>query len=165
MNIYLQKKQKKINSVSVTITVTLAVIGYLLWFAIPTYWPIFRMTGIMKSTCNEAFKVIDEDRLMRKLLIEAKRTKLKLTKNNFRMTRTPFTVEELEAKTKDQTQWPNIRKRGKECVLDFYYEDDYEWPLIGAKTHLVFERQVVEPMEAVTWEKTNYDCTCVHAKR
>ncbi len=165
MNIYLQKKQKKLNSVSVTIGLTAALIGYLLWFAVPTYWPIFRMSGIMKGICSEAFKIHDEERLIRKLLVESKRTKLKLTKDNFRLSRTPYTPEELQAKSKDQKNWGLLRKQGKECVLDFYYEDDYEWPLIGAKTHLVFEKQVVEPMEAVTWEKTNYDCTCVHVKR
>ena len=49
-------------------------------------------------------------------------------------------------------------KRGKACVIELYYVDNFSWPLIGQTTELTFERDVRVPLDPVKWEK---GCTCV----
>ncbi len=156
MNIYMIKKPKRINSVSVSLTLILATLGYLGWFYVPVRWPIFQLKGIMRATCNDAYREYNNEKLMKRLLSDARRTGLNLSPANFRLTRIPFTHEEMIA----QKMKPGdlTASRGKECILEMHYEDDYEWPLIGKTTRIVFEDKVSAPLEYIKWEK---QCTCV----
>lgn len=159
MNIYMMKKPKKINSVSVTLALIGLVLAYAGWFLVPAFWPIFQLTGVMRSTCNTAYRELNDEKVMAELLKQAKRTGLKLTKDNFRFTREPYTVEELEAaRQKHSGSEELLQKRGKACVLEMRYVDDYTWPLIGKTTTIPFEREVRVDLKTVEWEK---QCTCV----
>lgn len=157
------KKPKRLNAVSLTLMGLVVVFAYVIWFLVPAFWPIFQLTGIMKGACNEAYRESDDRKVMAKLLMEAKRTRLPLTEDNFRLTRVPYTDDEIATLSNgEQGMIDMLQRRGKECVLELYYEDDYEWPLIGKTKHFTFEREVRTPLEVVKWEKA---CTCVTTSR
>jgi hypothetical protein len=164
VNIYLMKKPKRVNAVSVTITIIALIIAYTGWFLVPAFWPIFQVTGMMRGACNDAYKIYDDEKVMAKLMKEVPRAKLRMTKENFRLTRVPYTEEELDAAVKDKGEKVRefYQKRGKTCVLEMIYKDSYEWPLIGKTTDFTFERKVETELEQVQWEKS---CTCVTAER
>ncbi len=149
MSIYAMKKPKRINAVSVSITLIFLLIGYLLWFAIPVYWPNFQMGGIMKSACNDAYRMTDDEEVMKKLVKSSQRTGLRLTKDNFRFTRVEYTPEERAERKLAADSYQ--AKRGKTCIIEFYFEKDYKWPLIDATTHIVFEKQVEGDLTQVEW--------------
>ena len=164
MNIFLQKKPKRINVVSVTLTTILVVGGYFLWFWVPAFWPIFQLSGIMRGACNDAYRQTDDAKVVQKLLADAKRTRLKLSEDNFRFYRVPYTDEELEKLPGGRASDVWARK-GKICVIEMHYEDDYRLPLIDKTHHQVFERTVEVKMTPVTWEKQDWslpECRCVH---
>lgn len=163
MNIYLMKKPKRINSVSVTVTLVVLAIGYLLWFVIPTYWPSFQMGGIMKGACHDAYRIINNEKLMKKLLEDSRRTGLRITRENFKLTRVPYTAEDRANKNIPSGSYPD--KRGKACQLEFYYEDDFPWPLIGKTTRITFHKFVETPLEQVKYDDgIGQDCTCVSTR-
>lgn len=159
MNIYLAKKPKRINSVSISVAIVLVIIGYIVWFVVPAWWPVFQLTGIMHGICNDAYRVHDDRVLMERLLEQGRRTGLDLSEDNFRLTRVPYAEEVIGAEEN-----PNVRKlmrqRGKECVLEMHYEDDFAWPLIGKTTHISFDREVTKSLKQVEYQK---QCTCVRA--
>ena len=163
MNIYAMKKPKRINSVSVTLALIGAVLAYTIWFLVPAFWPIFQLTGIMRGACNDAYRQHDDKKVMQKLLLDARRTKLRVTEDNFRLTRIKYSDDELQVLAKgDAVMADGYQKRGKECVLEMRYQDNYTWPLIGQTTRLEFEREVRTPLETVKYEKA---CTCVTTSR
>lgn len=163
MSIYEMKKPKRINAVSVSIMFIVLIIGYLGWAIVPIYWPIFQLSGIMHGTCNDAYRVQDDEQLMKKLIADAQRTKLPLTKDNFRFTRIPYSPEELEAMAPgNQTRQALMQKRGKECLLEMRYDASYPLPLLDQTIHWPFEREVRKTLEQVRYDKM---CTCVSVPR
>ncbi len=158
MNIYLMKKPKRLNAVSITLGLIGLAIAYVIWFLVPAFWPVFQLTGIMKGACNAAYREFNDEKVINQMLRDAQRTHLKISKDNFRLTRVPYEPEELSALTHDENAANMFRARGKECVLELIYQDDYEWPLIGKKTNFTFERTVRTDMATLKWEK---GCTCV----
>lgn len=163
MNVYLQKNPKRVNAVSVTLTLVALGGGYLLWFWLPAYWPVFQLTGIMRGACNDAYRIVDNDEIIKKLLVNARRTGLRLSKENFRMTRTRYSDEELR-KLPGGMKTDVWAKKGKTCVIEMHYENDYTWPLIGKTQRLVFERTVEAELSPVIWDKGGGsfpDCRCV----
>ncbi len=156
MNIYLMKKPKRINSVSVSMFLGLLLFVYLLYWWIPILWPIFQMTGIMKNACGEAYRNVDDRVVMEKLLTDAQRTKLKISENNFRFRRIKYSRDELASMNIEEDTF--VANRGKHCEIAFHYEDDYPVPFIGLETRLVFERTIDAPLVPVKYEKL---CTCV----
>lgn len=156
MNIYQMKKPKTINSVSVSMVVAGLVLAYLLYWWVPILWPIFRMTGIMKAACNEAYQDYDDQRIMKKLLRSSVRTGLPLTKDNFRFRRVPYTLEEMKARKIESDSF--LVKRGKICEIDFRYRADYPIPFTGRTMFLQFDRSVSAPLVTVEYTKL---CTCV----
>ena len=161
MNVYLMKKPKKLNAVSVTLGVMALVFAYACWFLVPMFWPIFQLTGMMRGACNDAYRQPNDERVLKKLLSDSVRTKLKLTKENFRLTRVPYSADELQKQERASVR-EMMQKRGKTCVIEMHYEDDYAFPLIGKSTHMVFDRTVEVDLEQVKWEK---GCTCVTPSR
>lgn len=127
MGIYEIKKPRKINSFSVTLFLIVTIGGYLLYWYIPIWWPIFQMQGIMNGICNDAYREIDNEKLMAKLLKESQRTHLRVTKENFKLERVPYMPNEL----------PNLTEyaaaRGKFCKLSFSYAAESELPFIGKR--------------------------------
>lgn len=168
MSIYLQKKPKRINSVSVTLTLIVIGGGYLLWFWIPAYWPIFQLTGIMRGACNDAYHETNNEKVIEQLVVEARRTRLKISKDNFRMDRARYTDDELR-KLPGGNRNDRWARRGKTCIIEMHYEDDYVWPLIGKTQHLVFEKRIETELTPVTWEKNDWSlpegCRCVRVPR
>lgn len=159
MNIYLMKKPKRVNSVSVSVALLVLVLGYAGWFFLPAYWPVFQLNGIMHGICNDAYRIQDETVLMQRLLKEARRTGLKLSEKNFRFIRVQWTDEELrERLQEDKNAWALYQRRGKECVLQMRYVDRYPLPLLGNTVQMSWSNEVKAPMEPITWEKK---CTCV----
>src|SRR5688500_16366092 len=116
------KKPKRLNTVSVTLLLLGAVLAYVIWFLVPAFWPIFQLTGIMRGACNNAYREYDDKKVISVLLRDARRTKLRVTEDNFRLTRLPYTEEELAVLSKgQQTGMDLLRRRGKECVLEMRY--------------------------------------------
>jgi len=158
LNIYLMKKPKRINSVSVTLFVMAALILYLGWALIPIYWPVFQLTGIMRGVCNAAYRERDNDLLIGQVVKEGRRTGLRLSKENFLLERVPYTEEELLAAPEGPRRL--MSERGKLCVLTFHYEDNYVLPLIERNQRFVFDRTIETKLEQVSWSKED-NCTCV----
>jgi hypothetical protein len=140
VGIYEIKKPKKINSFSVTLFLIVVVGGYLLYWYIPAWWPIFQIKGIMSGTCNDAYRQMDNDKLLDKMLKETKRTGLKLTKQNFELERERYTPAELVGL--DEKKQDLMQRRGKTCRLTFRYKNNYEMPFIGKSVPLSWTKTV-----------------------
>lgn len=158
MNIYLMKKPKRVNSVSVTLFVMAAVTAYLGWALIPIYWPVFQLTGIMRGVCNAAYREKNNDLLIEQVVKEGRRTGLRLSKENFSFERIPYSEEELLSAPEGLRFL--LGERGKFCVLSFHYEDNYVLPLIERNQRFVFDRTIKTELEQVSWSKED-NCTCV----
>lgn len=156
MNIYDMKKPKRINSVSVLMALGLAFLGYLLYWWVPIMWPVFQMTGIMKSACSEAYRTVDDNTVVDKLVKDAQRTGLRIDKTNFRFRRVPYTGAEIKAR--DLVGKDFIVARGKHCEIDFRYQDEFAIPFTGRQMSLTFDRTVDATLEPVKYDKL---CTCV----
>lgn len=159
MSIYAMKKPKRINAVSVSFFFLALIVGYIGWAAVEIYWPVFQLSGIMRGACNDAYKIHDDEKVMAKLLKDARRTGLPLSNDNFRFTRVPHSDEELITKSKGNAAIRrNMIRRGKTCVIEMRYEDDFKLPLLDKRLHIPFSREVEGPLELVKYEKM---CTCV----
>lgn len=160
MNIYLMKKPKRINSVSVTLFLMAAVTAYLGWAYIPIYWPLIQMSGIMRGVCNDAYREQRNDALLQQLVREGKRTRLRISADNFSVERVAYSEEEMMNQSEHAKSI--LRARGKACVISFHYEDTYTWPLFDSPHRVVFDRTVETPLETVKWTKDETAfCTCV----
>ncbi len=158
MNIYAPKKPSKINSVSITVTLMLLIIGYLAWAFVPIYWPIFQLKGIVRGACNDAYRVLENEQVIANLVEDSRRTGLHLTKDNFRMTREPYTREELAALTQEiesldyrRKQGDYLAKRGKSCRIEYIYKNTYSLPMIQVPLELTFQDSVTGSLETITW--------------
>lgn len=161
MNIYAMKKPKRINAVSITFFILALGVGYLGWAFIPIYWPVFQLSGIMRGVCNDAYRVHDDKQLMEKLLKDSRRTGLRVSQDNFRLTRLPYSEDELIALSNGRQAMRNMLiKRGKQCMLEMHYEDDFALPLLDKKLHIPFDKTVVQTLEQIDYEM----CTCVRAQ-
>jgi hypothetical protein len=158
VNIYAPKKPSRINSVSITFTVVGLALAYFLWAFIPIYWPIFQLKGICRAACNDAYRVTDDDEVIKRLVRDAARTGLGLTEDNFRMTREPYTEDELvalTAKIEDvdkRAEWTTfLRDRGKTCVIEYLYRGRYTLPVVGQSVELTFNDEIRGSLESVNW--------------
>lgn len=139
--IYEAKKPSAINSFSVSLVLITATLGYLGYFYLPVWWPVFQLSGIMRGICNDAYRDHDDKALVDKLLRESKRTGLRLTQDNFVFKRVPYTEEELvgiEGHARSMKE-----RRGKRCELELIYTARAEWPFLEGKvTSLNMGRRV-----------------------
>lgn len=158
MNIYAMKKPKRINSVSVVMVLVAGIIGYLGYTFIPIYWPVFQLQGMMQTACNDAYRILDNEVVMRELLKNAQRTKLRLTKDNFRLQRLPYTDEELMKFQDNAAAQEMMRKKGKECLIEMRYVGSYTLPGLGKEFSIEWTGSKRAPLEPIKWEK---QCTCV----
>lgn len=156
MSIYEIKKPKRINSVSVTFFFVALVVAYTCWAIIPMFWPVFQLTGIMRGACNDAYRTSDNEVIIKKLIKDSSRTGLRLSPNNFRMSREPYSKEELKGKSEDTKI--RFQKRGKVCVIEMHYEDDFTLPLLNKTVHVPFDRTVTAPLELVDYGP---GCSCI----
>lgn len=158
MSIYEMKKPKRINSVSISLFIGLALVVYLGYAFIPIYWPIFQLGGMMKTACNEAYRQMDNDLVIEGLVKNAKRTGLPLSKDNFRLTRIHYADEELMRVQDNPTLQDMMRKRGKECVVEMRYQGTYTLPFTNFTFTKEWSDEKRSPLELIKWEK---QCTCV----
>lgn len=164
MNIYAMKKPKRINSVSIGLGLIALALVYLAWALLPVMWPLWQMSGIMRSACASAYREKDDEEVMRRLLADAQRTRLKISEDNFRFERLPYAPEELQEAN------ASLRDRmmtfGRECVLRFRYVDQYELPLFGVAYRLPYESKVTKDLRPgdkstnVLYELFYSSCTC-----
>ncbi len=146
------KKPRRINTVSVAFVVAALLVGYAAYAFIPIYWPIFQMEGIIRGICNDAYRELNNDRLMDKLLAETKRTGLKLSKDNFRMKRIPYDQHELDKLGIGDAAAPTlVEQRGKAFEIAYRYRDTYSLPLIGQTLTLTFEDTLSTSLETVQY--------------
>ncbi|MCA9549042.1 MAG: hypothetical protein KC933_03335 [Myxococcales bacterium] len=158
MSIYAMKKPKRVNSVSIALFIGLVLIGYLVYAFLPIYWPIFQLGGMMQTACNEAYRQLDNELVVEGLVKNAKRTGLPLTKDNFRMTRLPYSDEELMKFQGNTGVQETMRKRGKECLVEMRYRGSYTLPFTNFTFTKEWSGEKRAPLELIKWEK---QCTCV----
>jgi hypothetical protein len=137
VNIYAMKKPRRVNAVSVSLVGMALVIGYLGYAFIPIFWPIFQLQGILRGACNEAYRVHDDEKVMRYVVREAQRTGLPLSKDNFRIRRERYPEDELVALLKDVRSQDRAsarelyQSRGKTCVIEYRYAANHQLPILG----------------------------------
>jgi hypothetical protein len=148
VGIYEIKKPKKINSFSVTIFLIVTIGGYLGYWYIPIWWPIFQVSGIMSGICNDAYREMNNEKLVDKLMKETKRTGLALTKENFTFERIPYLPQEMP---NDAASRDTLGRRGKACRLTFNYGKRYELPFIGKSVPLSWTKQVYTDLGVIKY--------------
>ena len=158
MNIYAMKKPKRINAVSISFVVIAGIVTYIVWAFLPIVWPIFQLQGMMQTTCNDAYRVMDDEELMKKLLKDTQRTGLRLTSDNFRLQRLPYSEEELAVQVSNPRMQELMRKRGKECLVEMRYVGTYTLPYLNITFTKEWTGAKRAPLEPIKWEK---QCTCV----
>ena len=169
MNIYAMKKPKRINAVSVSLFVFAVLFVYGVWALVPTFWPLWQMSGIMRSGCARAYQSDDNEWVMKQVLKDSRRTGLTVTKNNFRLARVPYDDAELEGKTKAMQDL--MVKYGRECVLRFRYVDTYQLPLIGVEYRLPYESKITVNLRRNEGDKNTLNdlvynsCSCTSVRR
>lgn len=149
MSIYEVKKPKRLNAFSVPLFIVLFAVGYFLYWWLPMWWPVFTLTNIMRGICNDAYREMDDEKLMTKLLNDSRRTGLRLTAENFEIERIPWEEGELEAKGQKRSETSD--KRGKTCVINFYYTVDSQLPIIGKSVEVNFDREVQGDLSVIQW--------------
>lgn len=128
MNVYAMKKQRKINSVSVSMALILFLMGYLAYAIVPVWFPMFRMSGVMRGVCNEAYKNFDDEELTKKVLTGARIAGLRLTREEVRFVRVPYDPEVLAM---EAPNWREVlSKRGARCQVVFETVAQIHFPII-----------------------------------
>lgn len=159
------KKPKRINSVSVGLAVIFAGILYVGYAFLPVFWPLWQVSGMMRTACARANRSPEDAAVMADLLKETRRTGLSLTEDNFIFERMPFSDEELGAMKASRRD--RARRRGRACVFRFRYAQTYQLPLVGVEYHLPYESQVRldfqsqgSSMSNPVYELFYNSCTC-----
>jgi hypothetical protein len=145
MSIYAPKKPKKINAVSVTVTLVLAVIGYLGWFYLPHWFSVWSASGRMIGVGRDAYREFDDQKIMDKLVREVRAAGLRVGPENFELIREKYTPEELQTLTQGGKGSSHVwERRGKTFTVKLAYQVQAKWPLMEKVTPLVFraERKV-----------------------
>lgn len=150
MSLYAPKKPKRINSVSVSVTLILLLLGYIGWWYIPHWFRVWQMSGVMISVGRLGYREYDDQKLIQLLIQGAQRNGLRVTADNFSIWREPYGADEIEA---DATPAKRdlYAKRGKNIWVSFAYTTEAEWPLIGKTTTLNFERERSVELSQVNW--------------
>lgn len=160
------KKPKRVNSVSVGLALIAVVLGYAGYAFLPVMWPLWRITGIMRSTCSQGYSnTLDDRALLERMVRETRRTGLRLTLDNFRFERIPYDEETLLRMSERKRAL--AMKRGRGCRLRFRYASDYALPIVDVPYHLPYEATVDYTYDDGTTSKSNplYEffynsCTC-----
>jgi hypothetical protein len=154
VGIYEIKQPKKINSVSVSVYLSLAAVLYVGAWWIPVWWPVFTLHGVMRGICNDAYNDWDDDRLMKKLLREARlRSELSgLNEDQFKMWRDKYTDQELSSlRVTSNAAITNFQKRGKTCHITWEKDIKTEFPLVDKTKTIHFRREVETDLSTVKY--------------
>jgi len=163
MGVYDPKKPKAMNAVSVTGALVVLVLGYLAYVLVPPYWQIFQLQGILKSACNEAYQQWSDEKVMDYLMRQVPRTRLPLSKDNFRFTRIPYTAEERREEFGERANDPQIvqlaETRGATCVMEYRYARTIHFPLIEQELPVVHQGEVRASLKTVRYDQP-FQCRC-----
>ena len=140
MNIYAIKKPKRINAVSVTLTLLLLGGAYAAWAFVPVLFPLWRMNGLMRIACAKAHNDPNDAAVIADLVKRAQTPGLSISDDNFLLERTPFSSEELGGQPAAVAT--QMSKIGKGCVMRFRYVDTYTLPVLGREYTLPYESSV-----------------------
>lgn len=146
MSQYAPKKPSVVNSFSVTLTLILLVGGYFGWWYLPHWFKAWRMSGVLVSVGNDAYRQYDDNKLMAILVKEGKRLGLNVSEDNFAIQRVPYTADELSGVVSSIPA-----KRGKMITIAFAQTVVAEWPLVGGSRELTFEYQATTDLAAVAY--------------
>lgn len=147
MSMYAPKKPKLLNSFNVTLALIAATGGYFGWWYLPHWFKVWRLSGRMIAVGRDGYREFDDEKLIKKLVSDARSLDLRVTPDNFAIKRTPYPPEEM-AKFQDP-YYPT--KRGKTITVAFATVIPAEWPLIGGEVNLTFESQKTVDLATVTW--------------
>lgn len=147
MSQYAPKKPSKFNSFNITLFFILTIGGYFGWWFLPHWFAVWRMSGVMVTIGRDGYREFDNEKLIKKLVSEARRLGLQASADNFAVARQPYPPEELE---KYQEQYyPTMR--GKTIKVAFAIVIPMEWPLFGGIQDVTFERQKMVDLTTVNW--------------
>lgn len=169
MNVYAMKKPSKINGVTVVMFLLLTGFIYGVWTFIPVIWPLWQVTNEMRVACASAMRTDDDEEVIKLLLKNTQRTRLKLSADNFQLTRIPYEPEELESKSPEAAD--RFRKIGRECLLEFYYDDTYLMPIIKREFRMPYQSEIRLDLVKNTAQKNLLNewaynsCTCTAVRR
>ena len=147
MSQYAPKKPSAFNSFNITLATIVLVVGYFGAWYLPHWFKVWRLDGALIGVGRDGYREFDDEKLMKKLLSEARRLDLPATPDNFAIERQPYPPEEL-SKFSD-THYPT--KRGKTIIIAYATAIDAEWPLIGGSTRITFQRQRTVDLSMITW--------------
>ena len=137
----------KVNVFSVSLFFALCGLAYAGVFYLPHFYPVYRLSGQMKEICYEAYRVVDDRKIMLRLLEEAKGVGLEgIHEEHFEIERIPFEPEELFDIADEKT-----KQRGKEMYITFNYEVDAKWPFLEKYTRLTFRKVRHSDLKRVEW--------------
>jgi hypothetical protein len=168
VNIYAMKKPRRINSVSVGLTLIGLFLAYAVWAFVPVMWPLWQMAGILRTGCAKAYSIADDEQVMKFVLKDSRRTKLQVTEDNLRFVRVPYPEEELL--DFDATRRDLLARTGRECRFHFRYVDEYELPLLGWRYELPYETTVTLDLRRdegdtnALYELFYNSCTCTSVR-
>lgn len=147
MSQYAPKKPSAFNSFNITLAVIVLVLGYFGAWYLPHWFKVWRLDGVLISVGRDGYREFDDEKLMKKLISEARRLELPASSDNFAIERQPYPPEEL-AQYKDTT-YPS--KRGKTIIIAYATAIDADWPLIGGSTRITFHRQRSVDLTTISW--------------
>ena len=149
MSVYAPKTPSKLNAFNAFLVGGGLVLGCLGWWFLPHFYAVFQETGIMRGTCYEAYREVDNERLLTKLLADSRRTGLILTRDNFQLEREPYPPGKLTGKTESQREI--LEKRGYKFHVRMIYVANAQWPLTEKFSKITFRRTQSTELETITW--------------
>jgi hypothetical protein len=151
MSIYAPKKPSKFNRLNFTIAAVFLVLGYFGWWYLPAFYKVWTVTGAMASESNAAYRTLDDNKLVERLVAAARRVGLNTVgPDNFAIQRDPPTDAQLSMATNDASR-ELLKKRGSAITIVFAVTLDLPWPLIGGSVQMDFERVRTAEMTALKY--------------
>lgn len=147
MSVYDPKQPKFFNTLNIFLMLAGLTLGYLGWWFLPHWWPVFQLSGIMKSACYDAYHQTDDSVLLNKLVKDSQRTGLQLQAENFQIIREKYTPEEVMAGKLSEIQL----KRGKSITIKMGYVARAQWPLTDRYKNITFRREQSTDLKQITW--------------
>lgn len=151
MSIYAPKKPSKFNRLNFSIAAVFLVLGYFGVWYLPTAYQVWTVTGAMASECNAAYRTLDNEKLVSRLVAAARRVGLTTVgPDNFAVQRDPPTDAQMAATTNDANR-ELLNKRGSAITIVFAVTLDLPWPLFGGSVQMDFERVRTAEMTALKY--------------
>ena len=149
MSIYAPKKPSKFNRLNFTIAAVFLVLGYFGWWYLPAFYKVWTVTGAMASESNAAYRTLDDNKLVERLVAAARRVGLNTVgPHNFAIQRDPPTDAQLSKASNDASR-ELLKKRGSAITIVFAVTLDLPWPLFGGSVQMDVERVRTAEMTAL----------------